>query len=496
MIKGLRQYSIYITMIFVFGVFVYIGTKTPLAGDDWAFANNANSMGIFDSAMSMFFGWEGRLMTLFSIHFFIQYKMLWVVMNALIYTGIIYFFILSFKNKQRLLLITIALFVIFSIKDNIRMEVYSWITGSVYYGIPLFMSVLYFYNLLNTLSKDKPTKLNYFIGASTALYLPLGMENISISILIVSIYILFDQYFRKKRIEKGLIIYIIFMLIGFAIWSISPGSSIRLATMPEWTQLSLIEKVFRNLPSVLFFSFFENKEIIVLVGVFMSLFLIQRITKKIKYLSIFVYMLSMFVVVTPSIIVRIPSLTFLNEIANGYSLFNQIFWVIYALNLGINLYFIAYYYLHNSSIFYAFLVAFFASAALFMSPVIGYRLMVYPVFYLLFVILGLAEQVNYKNIVPVTFSVVFLLLTLLNVRTLLVKYQSVENITNERNLILEDYYQYSDQYTSGIWLPRYPIYTIHGGDIEFEDTYHMKAFKTYFDIPQDELITFYWKEQY
>lgn len=496
MINGFKKYSITIALIFVFSVFIYIGTKTPLAGDDWAFANNTNSMGVYNSAMSMFFGWEGRLMTLFAIHFFIQYKILWVIVNALIYTGIIYFFVLSFKEKQRLLLITIIVFIMFSIKDNIRMEVYSWITGSVYYGIPLFVSVLYFFNLFNTLDKLKPSYLNYIVGALTALYLPLGMENISIAILVVSIFILIDRYYRQKKLEKSLILFIAFMGIGFLIWSLSPGSSIRLATMPEWTQLSLIEKIIRNLPSVLYFSFFENKEIIVLMGMFTSLIVFQQFKNNVKYGSIGIYILSILVVLSPSILMRVPILTFLNDVANGYSLFNQIFWVIYTINLGVNLYFIAYIRFNDARIFYAFLIGFFASAALFMSPVIGYRLMVYPVFYLLFVILGLAEQVRYKNKGTVVLSVLFLVLTLLNVRTLLIKYQSVENITSERNLILEDYNLYSEQYTSGIWLPRYPIYTIHGGDIEFEDNYHMKAFKTYFMIPQNEIITFYWKEKY
>lgn len=496
MLNLLKKYSVYIGSLIVFSIFMYIGLKTPLAGDDWAFANNANSMGVFESAMSMFYGWEGRLMTLFSIHFLIQYKLLWVIINALLYSIMFFLIIRSFKNKNQLILISIVLFVMFSIKDNIRMEVYTWITGSVYYGIPMFISFIYFYNLFNVLSKKQVNVLNTIIGVITAFYLPLGMENISISILIVSVIIFIMILVQEKIINRSLIVYISSMIISFIIWSFSPGSSIRLATMPEWTQLSLIGKVFRNLPSVLYFSFFENKEIIVLLSIFVSINLLKNIKSKLVYLSIFINCLSVLIVVSPSILVRIPSLTILREFADGYSLLNQVFWIFYTLNIGVVLYFLSFEYIKDKRIFYAFLIGFFASAALFMSPVIGYRLMIYPVYYLLFVIVALADNIEYKKMVSIVISLVLILLTSLNVRTLFIKYQSVENITHERNLILEDYTLYSDQYKSGIWLPRYPIYSIHGGDIEFEDTYHMKAFKTYFNIPQEETITFFWKEKY
>ena len=496
MLNLLKKYSVYIGSFIVFSIFMYIGLKTPLAGDDWAFANNANSMGVFESAMSMFYGWEGRLMTLFSIHFLIQYKILWVIINALLYSIMFFLIIRSFKIKNTLVLISIVLCVMFSIKDNIRMEVYSWITGSVYYGIPMFISFVYFYNLFNVLAKKQAGKLNYIIGIITAFYLPLGMENISISILIVSIIIFVVIYIQEKKINKNLIVYMSSMIIGFIIWSMSPGSSIRLATMPEWTQLSLIGKVFRNLPSVLYFSFFENKEIIVLLSVFVSINLLRYRKSKLMYLSILINGLSIMIVASPSILARIPNLTILSDFADGYSLLNQVFWIIYTLNLGVVLYFLSFEYIKDKRIFFAFLIGFFASAALFMSPVIGYRLMIYPVYYLMFVIVALADNLEYKKSVTIVISLVLILLTSSNVRTLFIKYQSVENITRERNLILEDYALYADQYESGIWLPRYPIYSIHGGDIEFEDTYHMKAFKEYFNIPQEEIITFYWKDKY
>ncbi|MDP3444381.1 MAG: hypothetical protein Q8T08_16105, partial [Ignavibacteria bacterium] len=87
-------------------------------------------------------------------------------------------------------------------------------------------------------------------------------------------------------------------------------------------------------------------------------------------------------------------------------------------------------------------------------------------------------------------------LTFVTGNQLVKKYNLVERITQERLAILNDYMEYSDQYKDGIWLPRYPIFTIHGGDIEIEDTYHMVAFKAYFNLPDNEKITFYWKDSY
>ena len=130
------------------------------------------------------------------------------------------------------------------------------------------------------------------------------------------------------------------------------------------------------------------------------------------------------------------------------------------------------------------------------SPVIGFRLMIYPVYFLTIFLIIIVGEMDLKKWITIPLLSLLLVVTLYNINILRMKYNAVQSITLERMAILADYKIYSDQYETGIWLPRYPIYTIHGGDIEVGDVYHMNAFKIYFDIPQDEEIIFYWKEQY
>ena len=242
-----HQIPMYIFAIITFIVFYYISSRTPLAGDDWAFANNAYAKGVLDSALGMFHGWEGRFFTLISIHFFIQMPELWAFGNALMY-ALIVIMIFQITNKNKGFLIGILLmFLMFTIKDNIRMEVYTWITGSIYYGIPLFMAVLFLFILHSTDYGYNIKKRHYILIMLPSLYLPLGMENISIAILLLNVYLFVEFYVREKRFNSFFVFSLVILSISFYAWSLSPGSAIRLATMPEWTSLSFMGKVFRQL---------------------------------------------------------------------------------------------------------------------------------------------------------------------------------------------------------------------------------------------------------
>lgn len=490
-----KQFLPYIFAIMTFLVFYYISSRTPLAGDDWAFANNANTSGVIGSALGMFKGWEGRFLTLVSMHFFIQFPSLWVIMNALMY-ALIVFIIYQITNQNKQVVIGILLFfLMFSIKDNIRMEVYTWMTGSIYYGIPLFMAIVYIYILQLTEYGYRTKIWHYILIVAPSLYLPLGMENISIAILILNVYLLIEFYVCEHQFNRFFGFSLVLMIISFYIWSLSPGSAIRLATMPEWTNLSFMGKVFRQLPEILNFTFFQNKELIVILGLILSYVLFKEMKSKLKYVSISVYFFSMVIVAIPSVISIVGDRFDISFILESTSAFNQVFWTVYALNLITNTLYLNYARKYNRLI-YPVIIAFFSSAALFMSPVIGYRLMVYPVFFLTIYILMIVSEIEINKRILIPLLAIFMVATLQNLNVLRIKYNSVQAITQERMAILADYELYADQYESGIWLPRYPIYTIHGGDIEIEDVYHMKAFKQYFDLPQDEEIVFYWKEQY
>lgn len=491
------NYEIIILGSLLFLFVTLISNKTPLAGDDWAFYNNSMQSSIINSALSMYYNWEGRLMTLFSIHFFIMNRSIWELLNPIIYLGVFISSYFIIKPKNKLLFGTVFIFLMLTMKENVRMEVMTWITGSIYYGIPLLLSFVYC-AINYRVYESKTSKVHPILFVSSilmAFYLPLGMENISISIMLGTILLIIASYLRDKKVPVIYIVNMVMFIIGYGIWLNSPGSSIRLSQMPDWNELSLIGKVFQTLPNVLFYTFYQNKLIIITLG--LSLILFNYQFKKIKFAWIFniIYIISILIMFSQRLYLYFPNNTLLGMLAEPYSTFNLVFWIIYALILIGNFVYIAIIEKSTKAISFV-LIAFFANASLLMSPVIGYRLMIYSIFYLIVVISLVIDRLEFKLKLDYVLVIILLVFSVYLANRTISKFQTVEAITREREAIISDYGMYADQYKDGIWLPRYPIYTIHGGDIEIEDLYHMKAFKEYYAIPSEETIIFYWKESY
>lgn len=495
-----KTYENKILIVFAGILFVWfytLSSKTPLAGDDWAFHNNAMSSGILDSAFGMYQGWEGRLMTLISIHTLIIHRNLWEILNALMYPIIFLLGAIVIRTKHKLIYAFVFLLLVFTIKDNIRMEVFTWITGSVYYGIPLLMSVVYFsinYDVFY-MKKEKVPVIVWLLSLVCAFYLPLGMENIAIACLAFNLFLNLYHYFVNRKISYFYLSNLLVFAIAYLIWMNSPGSSIRLDQMPQWQELSLIGKIFQNLPQVLFFTFYQNKYLVLIMNITLMIYNWQKFDGIKKWGLIPFYLIAIGFVFSQRLLAILPGMGLIETMADGYSLLNVSYWFIYALILIFNVIVIDLS-MHEARLTPLLLVAVFASVSLLMSPVIGYRLMVYSFFYLSLLTLMILDQLSWNVKFEIAVIIVSSLLIFSSGRAMLYKYTLVQSITQERNAILQDYAVYHDQYKDGIWLPRYPIFSIHGGDIENEDTFHMIAFKTYFMIPQTEKITFYWKESY
>ena len=71
------------------------------------------------------------------------------------------------------------------------------------------------------------------------------------------------------------------------------------------------------------------------------------------------------------------------------------------------------------------------------------------------------------------------------------KYCLVGIKQNERLEIIKYYQQHPE--VEEAWIPRFPIFTVHGADVEIGDTYHFETFKDYYKLPQsaDKIIFYY-----
>lgn len=150
--------------LFVLALFAYITYKTPLAGDDWGYYINGYKDNPITMALNFYYSWSGRFFSELWGMIMPRNKWLWNIINPLLFFGIfISIYKLGYiKNKY----ITVPLFMLafmLSVKDNLRMETYTWIMGTTYV-VPLFLSLLYFLVLDQLFSKNLyDTKLKIFV---------------------------------------------------------------------------------------------------------------------------------------------------------------------------------------------------------------------------------------------------------------------------------------------------------------------------------------------
>lgn len=110
------------------------------------------------------------------------------------------------------------------------------------------------------------------------------------------------------------------------------------------------------------------------------------------------------------------------------------------------------------------------------------------------IVLGL-EKIKIHKYVKYGLIVILVALNLMEVNSYLIKYRAVNTTYNEQMMILEDYNLYSDMYVDDeIRLPFFPVFSIHSGEAINE--YHIQAFKNYYNISNDAVLIYEWKQKY
>jgi len=138
------------------------------------------------------------------------------------------------------------------------------------------------------------------------------------------------------------------------------------------------------------------------------------------------------------------------------------------------------------------LLAGISNGVMMLSPIFGYRSSLYTVYYLI-----VTCAIIYSSLDQKVFSKLLILPLLVlcfsTSKQLLYKYNLVQSVHNIRLSQIQYYLDNPD--IKDIWLIRYPIFTIHGGDIEADDTYHMEVFKEFYGLADDTTLNFYFPEE-
>lgn len=487
-----RKVLLLIGSLFVFGLFFYISYKTPLAGDDWGYYLNSLNQNPIEGALGFYNSWSGRFFSEMWGFIMPKNKWLWNIVNPLLFTGI---FICLNKlinsKKNSLITILLILAVMLSIDDNLRMETYTWIMGTTYI-VPLFLSLVYFVSIEKLIVEDKENKIVLYLNNILLFVIGLMMENIAAT-MIGGIAILTIYCFVKKKNKalKYLIINLAVSIISFAIMRLSPGSTYRLLRdNAAWVELSVVEKIVNQYPNFIQLTFINNNYMIAILSIIVIGLCIFSFKKNTVYKVTSIVINTIAIATVFSFIIAKEG----NILLDGNSIYSKVFWPIYIINLFITIFSCITDKEKRNKTIYMLIIAGASSLAMLLSPTFGSRSVIYTVYYIIIVIGLIFDEIE-LNKVSIVFAIVFIAIICDRTYEYLYKYRLVGLAQEERLEIIKYYQEHPEDEEA--WIPRFPIYTVHGADIEIGDEYHFETFKDYYKLPQskDKIIFYYLEDK-
>lgn len=481
-----------IATLFLFSLFYFISIKTPLAGDDWGYAINGSNNNPFVMAYQFYFSWSGRFFSELYGFIITPHKWLWNILNALLFSSIFIYMMSFIEGKRKWGTLLLALFLMLSVKDDLRMETYTWLMGTTYV-IPLALSLYSLLKIKDIVLDVRPLSSIEMISVSLSLFIiGLMMENIAV-VMIVALFISQLTFrIKKLRYSKSLFMFFSISIISFILLRLSPGSQYRLLRdSSEWIELGIIKQLMYNYPNFIQLTFLDHRYIILTLSISLLILSLMKIKMKIlKYMACAVFILSGFISISLTLSTYMPSFDF-SVFTNPSSFFNLLFWIVFIICTYITLFFGLDENDRLLSIYFVTLAGL-SNGVMMLSPIFGYRSTLYTAYFLIILILILYQNIELHISLRVLTVIVLVLFVGKITHTYLYKYNLVDRVTNLRNAELT---YYKDHPESGdAWLLRYPIYTIHGADIEAGDSYHMDVFKEYYHLDSSLNLIFYFPD--
>lgn len=238
-----NQKKIFLLLIFV--SMLILNFLTPLLADDYSYGLNLDGkrissvIDIFNYQIWHYFNWGGRTIAhTFAQTFLIFPKVIFNVLNSIIYTILIYLIYLhgklNRKNKDNPYMLLLIHFILWFMIPVFGQS-FIWLIGSCNY-LWTTVIILYFLWLYrkNSISEKWYNLLLMFILGLLAGW---TNENTSVGLIIVLISSLIINKVEKKKFElsKSRLFGIIGTLVGFAFMIFAPGNYVRNAEFKDDT---------------------------------------------------------------------------------------------------------------------------------------------------------------------------------------------------------------------------------------------------------------------
>lgn len=477
-----------IECLFVFGLFYYITSRSPIVGDAYNYAVMGLKTNPFTLACLAFFSWSGRFFSELWGFFMCSKIDIWNILNPLFFTAI--FICLNYlgNSKNSLVKSFLILLMMLTVETHIRTQTYTWIMGTTYI-IPLMLSLVYFSIIKFAVIENAGSySRNKFIYAGNILlfYIGLTMENIAATMLLATILILGYYYLTYKKINKALLFNVLSITLSFLLLRVSPGANGRLAEYhPEWVAMSFLEQLIFNIKYFIQLTFTKNTVILTIFSLLLiNLLVIKRNQKKNKTL----FTLSFLTQLSAIIFLLVPNLTH-GIFVNGMSSIEWLYtcyWIIYII---LSFYIIINYVsLNKEIIIFLIVIAGASSACLMISPIYSSRSLLYFVYFIILVNLLLIDNLKWSLRINRVVAMLAFISVCLATAYYYQIYSTVAKIQSERISIIQ-YYLENPQEEA--WIPRIPDDYLHSANIEDDNEYHLSTFKEYYGLPDQMTIHFY-----
>ncbi len=182
----------------------------------------------------------------------------WKIMNIIMISSSVHMFVNMVipKNKRndknRSLVAFIVWSFIFLMNIGISRETMFWFDGSMAYVLTTFLSISYIYCCYKFILEGKKV-LNWHYVAMCVLGFFAGWNGPqagAITVLIGFLFVLWQKFIKKEKVNKLILISNFFLLAGFIILYIAPGNAIRAATFKEYSALGFLDKIIYRLDVV------------------------------------------------------------------------------------------------------------------------------------------------------------------------------------------------------------------------------------------------------
>lgn len=320
----------------VFFIFIFISFLTPITGDDWGnfITGEQGIIASIDNAINMYISWEGRFFSRILINILTYHKWLWNILNSVMIT-IVFLSGCQLIKKNKSGISYILLFLSILLVNKVFFgQCYLWLAGSITYLFPTAL-LLGIYIYLFKKKEMKFKKIEFIIFLIFSVLIPMFVENIGCAYLIMLLGFILYDYFFNHHMSKELMIVFVLSAIAFTIMLLSPGSASRIHEYPEFSTLSIFQKIYINIPNFIKYAFTRNPFLLIL-SCFPVIYMIMN-NKYIKgFQSMIATGLILFVglAVFQNIMVLMPLDVYVNFDFGKLSLdrwYYIIFWFIYGL---------------------------------------------------------------------------------------------------------------------------------------------------------------------